>query len=176
MPWYNGHHYEETGQSSQGMCPQCGGYFSEKSSGCRYYYVNDTTSNKKFCSVRCFKEYADMHPKDSSVGSCFITTATCKSRNLPDDCHELTTLRVFRDSFMKIDSVMRAEVEEYYKIAPVICSNIDKLENSDGIYNSIWKKYLAAAISAVDNNRLQEAHDIYKQMVLELKEKFYNQK
>ena len=115
-----------------------------------------------------------MHPKDSSVGSCFITTATCKARNLPDDCHELTTLRAFRDSYMKKEPCMRAEVEEYYKIAPVICSNIDKLENSDEIYNSIREKYLHAAVSAVDNNQLQEAHDIYKQMVLDLKEKFYN--
>ena len=172
MAEYNGHYYREAGSSSNGRCPVCGDTFTYSDGF--YRYVEDKYNNKKFCSLRCFKEYADLNPKDSSAGSCFITTATCKSKNLPDDCHELTTLRAFRDSFMKKDPDMRKEVEEYYEIAPVICSNIDKLENSDEIYDSIRNTYLNDAVSAVENNQLQEAHDIYKKMVLDLKEKFYN--
>lgn len=40
----------------------------------------------------------------SSSGSgkkgCFITTAACELRGLPDDCRELTTLRRFRDEVL----------------------------------------------------------------------------
>lgn len=169
MSEYKGHYYRECHCTGDNECHNCGGWipsgtlYIEETDGARY----------KFCSLRCFREYADMHPIDTSVGSCFITTATCKSRNLPDDCHELTTLRAFRDTFMKKDPEMKAEVDEYYKIAPVICKNIDNLENSNEVYDSIRKLYLNDAVTAVDNQELQKAHDIYKKMVLDLKSKYY---
>lgn len=74
---------------------------------------------------------------------------------------------------MKKDSEIKAEVDEYYKIAPVICKNIDNLENSNEVYDSIRKLYLNDAVTAVDNQELQKAHDIYKKMVLDLKSKYY---
>ena len=104
---------------------------------------------------------------------CFITTATCQSRHLPDNCHELETLRKFRDTFMKKNQEMKAEVEEYYQIAPVICKNISRQKNSTEVYDSIWNDYLKSAVAAVDNGENQKAHDIYKKMVLDLKEKWF---
>ena len=109
----------------------------------------------------------------NSKSFCFITTATCQSRHLPDNCHELETLRKFRDTFMKKNQEMKAEVEEYYQIAPVICENISRQKNSKEIYDSIWRDYLKSAVSAVDNGENQKAHDIYKKMVLDLKEKWF---
>lgn len=165
---YNGHYYRETCCTADQECHNCGRWIFAGN-----HYIEETDHWYKFCSLKCFKEYADMYPRDSSVGSCFITTATCKSRNLPDNCHELTTLRAFRDTFMKKDPEMKAEVEEYYKIAPVICKNIDNLKNSNEVYDSIRKLYLNDAVTAVDNQDLQKAHDIYKKMVLDLKSKYY---
>ena len=104
---------------------------------------------------------------------CFITTATCQSRNLPDDCHELTALRTFRDTYMRSDSEMNAEVEEYYEIAPIICQSINKQPNSIEIYEQIYEKWLKSAVLAVDNGENEQAHDIYKDMVLSLKKEFY---
>ena len=169
MPEYNGHYYDVTSSTAEHECYNCGRYIL---SGDKYI-EEKLGDGHNFCSLRCFREYADMNPKDSSVGSCFITTATCKSKNLPDDCHELTTLRSFRDTFMKKNPEMKAEVEEYYKIAPVICATINKLENSDEIYDSIRNLYLNDAVKAVDKQELQKAHDIYKKMVLDLKSKYY---
>ncbi len=103
---------------------------------------------------------------------CFITTATCQSRNLPDDCHELTSLRNFCDTFMKKDELMKSEVEEYYRIAPTICKNIDSKDDSAEIYESIYQKWLKNAVSACDSGEKQKAHDIYKEMVFELKKSF----
>ena len=110
-------------------------------------------------------------PKKNS--GCFITTATCQSRNLPDDCHELTVLRHFRDNYMKNNNEMNAEIEEYYEIAPIICQNIENEPNSQEIYENIYEKWLKSAVLAVDNGENEQAHDIYKDMVLSLKKEFY---
>lgn len=124
-------------------------------------------NQRHYCSRRCITEAGD------TPSNCFITTATVRSRNLPDDCHELTALRAFRDTFMKKDDVMKTEVDEYYKIATAICENIDKEENASEIYECIYQKWIKDAVSACDCGDKQKAHDIYKEMVLELKEKYY---
>jgi len=137
----------------------------EKGSG---YHIGPEDQNAPgsywFCSTKCIDK--------SEKGGCFITTATVQSRNLPDDCHELTSLRAFRDTFMKKDEIMKDEVEEYYKIAPTICANIDKEENASEIYDEIYQKWIKDAVFACDSGDKQKAHDIYKEMVLELKEKY----
>lgn len=168
MNEYNGHYYHESRSTGETECSNCGTIVH----GWEHSFIEDTSARKKFCCLRCFREYADMHPRDSSVGSCFITTATIKSRNLPDDCHELTSLRNFRDSFMKKDELMNAEVEEYYEIAPTICENIDKQENASEIYEEIYQKWIKDAVESCDNGDKQKAHDIYKSMVLNLKKRY----
>lgn len=103
---------------------------------------------------------------------CFITTATTESRGLSDDCHELTVLRYFRDNFMKKDAEMRAEVDEYYQIAPKICEEIGKLPDASVIFDDIYNKWIKDAVTAVDSNQNDVAYKIYKDMVLTLKDKY----
>ena len=129
--------------------------------------------NEIISTVKKYEEERNKFLKRFLVLGCFITTATCQSRHLPDNCHELETLRKFRDTFMRKNPEMEAEVEEYYQIAPVICENISRQKNSKEIYDSIWGDYLKSAVSAVDNGENQKAHDIYKKMVLDLKEKWF---
>lgn len=166
MGLYNGYHFStRTNHGDEIYCDNC---------GCEIFSGHPVVDGgyKRFCSMRCAREYADMNPLTSSSSGCFITTATCKSHNLPDDCHELTSLRAFRDNFMKKDEKMMAEVMEYYEIAPKICSNIDKLENSSEIYDSIWSEYLRDAVDSVDAGENQKAYEIYKNMVFDLKKRF----
>lgn len=128
----------------------------------------DGTVQKSSAVKNAIEEFKKGYEKGREEG-CFITTATCQSRNLPDDCHELTSLRNFRDTFMKKDELMKSEVEEYYRIAPTICKNIDSKDDSAEIYESIYQKWLKNAVSACDSGEKQKAHDIYREMVLELK-------
>lgn len=123
---------------------------------------------KTFCSQRCLDMYQSDHP-DS--GGCFITTAVCQSRNLPDDCEELTILRKFRDEYMK-PSELNREVEEYYLIAPKICKSIDSHSDSSKIYDDIYERWIKKSVAAVKNGEFENAHNIYKKMVLSLKEKY----
>lgn len=140
-----------------------------------YYWSNVFGSRKDFCSQKCAYEWADAEGKShSDVHSvdCFIITATCKSRNLPDNCHELTVLRKFRDTYMSSNDEMRNEVKEYYFKAPIICHKIDELENSSELYEEIYQKYIKPAVNAVESGDNVRAHEIYSTMFLTLNEKY----
>ena len=73
---------------------------------------------------------------------------------------------------MLSDSFMKSEVQEYYRLAPRICEEIDKQDNSAEIYTSIWENWLKDAVAAVDRSENEKAHTIYKQMVLSLKAEY----
>jgi hypothetical protein len=67
---------------------------------------------------------------------------------------------------------MAAEVEEYYEIAPKICAAINAAgaEDASEKYTAIWEESLKPAFAALNRGDNQKAYDIYKGMVLELKE------
>ena len=104
--------------------------------------------------------------------NCFITTAVCKTFGKPDDCSELTAFRAFRDTYMKENEVLNTEVNNYYEIAPKICAAIDaKGEVAASIaYKWIWDTYLFKAYDALNNNEPKKAYQIYKDMVIKLRE------
>jgi hypothetical protein len=112
---------------------------------------------------------------DSEKGSgCFITTAVCKTLQKPDNCVQLAKFRDFRDTFMQETPEMRAEVREYYELAPRICAAIDFSgeKTARERYASIWQESLKPAFEALDAGDNQKAHDLYKDMVLGLKTEF----
>jgi hypothetical protein len=105
---------------------------------------------------------------------CFITTAVCSTLGKADNCDELVAFRKFRDTFMFETAEMRGEVEEYYEVAPQICEAIDKTGQETALqaYSAIWSSSLKPAFEALSAGENRKAHDIYKQMVLELKESY----
>ncbi len=98
---------------------------------------------------------------------CFITTAVCKAANKPDDCYELVTLRHFRDSYMNTDPTRAALVQRYYQEAPHMVSVLDSLPKDDSelIYDVINTQFIKPAITAIEQQELELAMDIYINMV-----------
>ena len=131
-------------------------------------YDNDSSSDSSDSSSS--SDSSD----DSSSGGCFITSAVCTNFNKADDCVELTMFRHFRDTFMQETAEMRNETKEYYKIAPKICRAIDSLGKQIALkeYARIWQYSLEPAFTALNCNNKQEAYNIYKKMVLGLKENY----
>jgi hypothetical protein len=90
---------------------------------------------------------------------CFLTTACCEYKGLPDDCEELTILRQFRDTF-----VPRELIDIYYKIAPAIVERIK--------YDKVVLEYIYRTIQdCVEMIKLgynQLALETYKEMVTKL--------
>ena len=99
----------------------------------------------------------------SSNDPCFLTTAIVDRRGESDDGETLTKLRLFRDTFM--GGKESNDLKEYYDIAPLIIKAIpDDHSDWDWI-----EKQIDLAIVEIDNNQNHNAYNIYKNMVLQLK-------
>ena len=106
-----------------------------------------------------------------NAGGCFITTACLKrfQDNFDDDCYELTELRFLRDSFVKVQHP--EDVEEYYRIGPIIVEAINSQPNSDEIHADIYENLVMATIS-MSKVSFEAAYKLYKDYVQKLKEKY----
>lgn len=90
--------------------------------------------------------------------SCFLTTACCQYKGLPDDCEELTILRKFRD-----DCVPKKMVEEYYRLAPKMGPLLTE-EILQKIYSVI-----KICVEYIKHNKRDQAIDLYSNLVNNLK-------
>jgi len=91
---------------------------------------------------------------------CFLTTACCEYKGLPDNCEELTVLRNFRDTY-----VPRDMVEEYYHIAPNI---VVRITGNKEALEYVWRT-VKQCVDDIRNNRHECALNRYKLMVNTLK-------
>ena len=69
---------------------------------------------------------------------------------------------------MKKDNNLEIEIQEYYRIAPIIVNAIDKCENKEQIYIKIYNDYLAPAYEKIRTGFNRDAYNIYKTMVKDL--------
>ena len=111
--------------------------------------------------------------KGSSRGPCYLTTACCTAMGLPDDCPELQTLRVFRDSVLLATSEGRALVDQYYAMAPGIVRGVERKEGPRA--NTVWRQVfgrvcrIARLIRAGDHDGATTA---YKQLSFSLRARY----
>lgn len=91
-------------------------------------------------------------------GGCFLTTACCEYKGLPDNCEELQTLREFRDTY-----VPEFLVVEYYKTAPAITKMLDD-KQLEYIYGVVCE-----CVRDIKQGRKESALNRYTNMFTELK-------
>lgn len=101
----------------------------------------------------------------SSGSSCFLTTATCEARGLPDDCDVLTAYRRFRDEVLLSTEEGHRLVAEYYRIAPDIVRAIDSRPDRDKIYAIMWDEYLEPGYRLVLEHKNEAAKELYIKLV-----------
>lgn len=77
--------------------------------------VNEDTYYK-YCRNYDYSDCPIYKGQDSS--GCFLTSACVEAKGLPDDCSELSVLRHFRDSYLAGIEEGKAEICEYYHVAP----------------------------------------------------------
>lgn len=107
-----------------------------------------------------------------SSGGCYLTTACVDCKNLADDCRELTVLRSFRDNYMANQENGKDDIKEYYDKAPKIVEIINKRDNSNEIYDDLYKNVIKPCVRLIENGRNEEAYQKYKEMVASLEKKF----
>jgi len=111
--------------------------------------------------------------RTSSSGSgCFLTSACVKSKGLPDDCYELTRLRWFRDNILAKTDDGKANIKQYYDIAPQIVESIDSSCQSCTEYDDIYTTWILPCVTLIDSGEYQKAADEYMKMVKMLSAKY----
>ncbi len=101
-------------------------------------------------------------------GGCFITTAVCMNGNRADDCHELITLRNFRDTWLTRHHP--EDLKQYYDEAPTIVSSISMREDAARIFNAMDRDYIQPAVAAIEAGENVIAYEIYKNLFNTAKE------
>jgi len=102
---------------------------------------------------------------------CFLTTACVGFYALPDDCKELTTLRMYRDNYLLKNDSGKKLVKEYYDVSPRIVSIINKDEKRAHSYKYIYSE-VKKACTAINNHENMRAKTIYTNMVNSLRKKY----
>lgn len=131
--------------------------------------VNEDTYYK-YCRDYDYSDCPVYKGQDSS--GCFLTSACCEAKQLEDDCYQLSTLRKFRDGYLKAQPCGECEINEYYFIAPQIVSAIKQREDSNSIFNAIYENMVLPCIHFIENDKPEEAHSLYRSYTMKLKNEF----
>lgn len=119
----------------------------------------------RYCWGYHYSECPRYKEKDGSSGGCFLTSACTEARGLPDNCEELTTLRAFRDGYMKSLPQGQADICEYYHIAPVIVEQIHLLPNAKEIFDRIYRELVLPCVELIRAENNEAAYLKYKDYV-----------
>lgn len=124
--------YTFEGKDTLGYCKRVGAY----------YYPDDSCRN-----------YVE---RGSGSSGCFLTSACCKAKNLPDDCKELESLRYFRDNILINMTDGKEMIDFYYAQAPRIVKQIDNSVEPMKLYEEIYF-HIKSILNKIDEKNYEKA-------------------
>jgi hypothetical protein len=107
--------------------------------------------------------------KKEERGGCYLTSACVAYAGLADDCHELATLRAFRDRHLRQSATGRRLIDEYYAVAPSIVAAIEQSRRRARLYAGILRT-VRACVAAIEQTQSDKAQRLYVNMVKRLQE------
>ena len=99
---------------------------------------------------------------------CFLTTACVHHKSLPDDCHELQTLRHLRESYMRNTEEGRQLLKEYEILGPSILNSIREAENRSEVLDCLYEKLVIPGVQLTESGAYSDAVEHYRLFVNEL--------
>lgn len=106
--------------------------------------------------------------KASKKGPCFVTTAAVDVLGLGDDCEELTTLRAFRDGWLKSQPDGRVLIAAYYDCAPRVVEVMTAMPDAEMQFRRLWLMYIKPAAAAAKHGDNESAFSLYITMLNEV--------
>ena len=104
-------------------------------------------------------------PKTQNNGSfCFITTAVCDYYGKPDNCYELTTLRHYRDTWLRVQPDGESLIAEYYASAPLIVSKLRQSPLYPDYCHTLMSKYITPCLELIEKKKYNECKNLYVAM------------
>lgn len=151
------------------MAEQCEFYYYDCGYCCELKREHEGSSSinhdtvKKYCWGYHYEDCPRWKEEQNRNSSgCYLTSACVEAKQLPDDCYELTTLRIFRDTYMCNIPGGAADIAEYYHIAPAIVANIKELPNAMEIFDRIYYELVMPCVKLIEEGKNTEAYEKYK--------------
>ena len=107
-----------------------------------------------------------------SSDGCFLTSSCVEARGLSDDCNELTTLRRFRDGYMRSRPTGSADICEYYHIAPIIVEKIKQSPNAMEVFERLYSELVLPCVALIESGKNEEAYIAYRDYTKMLQKKY----
>lgn len=108
---------------------------------------------------------ATLSTDGGSNSKCYITTATCQSLGLGDDCGMLQELRGFRDTVLIHRPLGREYVAKYYATAPGMVQEINARPDRDHIYQRVFREGVVPAVDAIRKGETNRAERLFQRFV-----------
>ena len=105
--------------------------------------------------------------KKSDDNNCFITSACIQHYNLADDCYQLSTLRNFRNTYLRSSADGNKLIRQYYSIAPKIVKLLNQHPDKNKIYQWIFRQ-INYACSFIERGKYNKAKNLYVTTVAHL--------
>lgn len=131
--------------------PKCGLYIEaySRSSGARENMYDNSRSHKYY-----------------------ITTAILNALKFPDNNYYLKTIGTFINVTLKQNMKYYPLLFAYEIIGPEIAKRLNEDENKSDVATLMFKQYITPTIIAIENNKTEDAVNIYKNMTIELAKKY----
>jgi len=114
------------------------------------------------------------YKRPRTKSACFIATACAEARGLPDDCYELSLLRLFREEYVAKLPQGEAVLTEYREKAPKVVSAIGALgeERSGEVWEHLYESGVVRAVELILGGMWDEAFGVYEAMRREMERRF----
>lgn len=134
--------------------------YENQCGSCREYSFEGDNS-KGYCNYHRAYYYPDDSCRNyvergGSSGGCFLTSACCKAKNLPDNCKELESLRYFRDNILVNMPDGKNMIDFYYAQAPRIVKQIDNSAEPMKMYEEIYL-HIKSILNKIDEKSYEKA-------------------
>lgn len=167
----------------ESYCAACT-YMGESADYDGKYYCDRKGERRYACDAKCYdfceaysrsnysRENMYENSRSHQSSGCYLTTAMCNILGYPDNNYYLETLRTFRDSVLQQDFKYIPLLLSYDIIGPQIAYELEKDENKVEIATNLFNKFITASVSAIENNKTNDAVNIYVAMTQSLAERY----
>lgn len=126
----------------------------------------------KYCRNYDYDDCPIYKGDSSYSGACYLTSACTEAKGLPDNCDELTTLRFFRDSYLKNREGGVDDIKEYYEKAPTIVAAIKSCDNAFSVFEKIYEQLVLPCVEMIKRGQYEDTYNYYKEYVFNLEREF----
>lgn len=150
-----------------------GKYRCEKDDEWRYADSLDALNCYKFCErfwrdmdmvEEMIKNSRTSKSASNNESKCYITTVIVDILGLPDDCHELETLRMFRKEILSKNPKYKKILMTYDALGPSLAGAIKRDERRNAIAEDLFMIYIRGSVNYIENGNYDAAVTLYSEM------------